>query len=61
VPRRPIRLTLEEGQILSELFDDLLPPQRALLPEESRALAALRQAVMKELRPPVDKSGGKGR
>jgi hypothetical protein len=64
VSRRPIRLSLLDGQILIEVIDDLQQMHRGCAPlaaEEQRAIGALRAAIMKELAPPVDKSGGKTR
>jgi hypothetical protein len=56
--RRPIRLSLLDAQILSELLDDLRRVQ-PFRPEEIRAEGTLREQIAHALAPPVDKSGGK--
>jgi hypothetical protein len=58
--RRPIRLSLIDAQIISELLDDLRRNQ-PFRPEEIRAEGTLREQIAHALAPPVDKSGGKTR
>jgi hypothetical protein len=58
--RRPIRLSLLDAQIISELLGDLRYLQE-FRPEEIRAEGTLREQIAHALAPPVDKSGGKTR
>jgi hypothetical protein len=55
VSRRPIRLSLLDAQIISELLDDLHRVQ-PFRPEEIRAEGTLREQIAHALAPPVDKS-----